>query len=86
LLKKCRGIISDSGGVQEEAACLRKKVIVCRDNTERPEAVNVGISRVVGTDVVNNFKWLITPMDGHYDNPYGDGNACDLIINSIGKL
>jgi UDP-N-acetylglucosamine 2-epimerase (non-hydrolysing) len=46
LLKKCRGIISDSGGVQEEAACLRKKVIVCRDNTERPEAVNVGISRV----------------------------------------
>lgn len=83
LVKSCRGIISDSGGVQEEAVCLRKKIIVCRNNTERSEASEIGISRVVGTNVLDNFEWLISPIENNFVNPYGDGNACDLIIESI---
>lgn len=82
-LKKCKGIISDSGGLQEEAVCLRKKIIVCRNNTERSEASEIGISKVVGREIINNFDWLIEPVDGSFINPYGNGNACKLILESL---
>jgi UDP-N-acetylglucosamine 2-epimerase (non-hydrolysing) len=86
LLRNCRGIISDSGGIQEEAICLKKKILVCRDNTERPEAVDIGISKVVGIDIMNNFDWLISSdAEINFVNPYGDGDACDKIIENIGR-
>ncbi len=83
LLLRCKGIITDSGGIQEEALCLRKKVLVCRNNTERKEGVNIGICRLVTDDIEGNFEWLLTPFKTNFENPYGEGDACDKIIDSI---
>jgi len=83
LLMRCRGIITDSGGIQEEAVCFRKKVLVCRDTTERQEVVNIGISRLVGSKVEDNFEWLLSTFEGDLINPYGDGDACEKIIESL---
>ncbi len=84
-------ILTDSGGVQEEAPSLGKPVLVMRETTERPEAVAAGTVKLVGTDVtliVNSVSELID--DKHaYDkmsfahNPYGDGKACERIINAL---
>jgi UDP-N-acetylglucosamine 2-epimerase (non-hydrolysing) len=82
-LSSCRGIISDSGGIQEEAVCLRKKMLVCRNTTERMEAVNCGISRLVYDNITDNFGWLLEPILHKYINPYGEGNACEKIIETI---
>lgn len=86
LLRSCRAIITDSGGIQEEAVCLKKKVLICRNNTEREEGVNIGICRIVGTNIVDNFKWLLEDFSGEYDNPYGSGDACDKIIKTLEGL
>jgi len=83
LLARCRGIITDSGGIQEEALCLKKKVLVCRSNTERPEGVNIGLCKLIGSEVKKNFKWLLEEAIVKFENPYGDGTACDKIIESI---
>jgi UDP-N-acetylglucosamine 2-epimerase (non-hydrolysing) len=83
LLMRCKGIITDSGGIQEEAVCFRKKVLVCRDTTERQEVVNIGISKLVGSKVEENFNWLLSTFDGNIINPYGDGSACEKIIESL---
>jgi len=82
-LKDCRGIITDSGGIQEEAISLRKKVIVCRNTTERPEGVQLGVCKLVSENIVDNFEWLLSPFTEKIDNPYGNGNACDNIIKTI---
>ena len=84
-------IITDSGGVQEEAPSLGKPVLVMRDTTERPEAVAAGTVKLVGTDetvIVNEVSKLMT--DNHYyqsmsfaHNPYGDGEACLRIADAI---
>jgi UDP-N-acetylglucosamine 2-epimerase (non-hydrolysing) len=84
-------ILTDSGGIQEEAPGLGKPVLVMRDTTERPEAVEAGTVRLVGTDkqrIIDEVSFLIKNED-HYNNmskannPYGDGNACIRIIQSI---
>lgn len=84
-------IITDSGGVQEEAPSLGKPVLVMRDTTERPEAVDAGTVILVGTnkekivegcnDLLNNKDKYLKMSSLH--NPYGDGKACDKIINFI---
>src|SRR5690554_4305526 len=87
-------IITDSGGVQEEAPSLGKPVLVMRDTTERPEAVEVGTVILVGTDknkIVAEANSLLTDtnlyqqMSGLH-NPYGDGKACERIANFIKQL
>lgn len=87
-------IITDSGGVQEEAPSLGKPVLVMRDTTERPEAVDAGTVLLVGTDkekIVSETNKLLSD-DLFYNkmsllhNPYGDGLACDKIVNFIKKL
>ena len=87
-------IITDSGGVQEEAPSLQKPVLVMRDTTERPEAVEAGTVILVGTDtekIINETTKLLEDTD-HYTrmselhNPYGDGNACAKIVNHIKSL
>jgi UDP-N-acetylglucosamine 2-epimerase (non-hydrolysing) len=83
LLMRCGGIITDSGGIQEEAVCLRKKTLICRNNTERKEGVKIGICNLVGDNIEDNFEWLLSPFDKAYDNPYGDGDACEKIIASL---
>ncbi|MFA7691506.1 MAG: UDP-N-acetylglucosamine 2-epimerase (non-hydrolyzing) [Candidatus Hydrogenedentes bacterium] len=84
-------LLSDSGGVQEEAPHLGKPVLVMRDTTERPEALEAGTSILVGTDaerIVQECVRLIEDKDA-YDvmsqavNPFGDGHACDYIADAI---
>lgn len=87
-------IITDSGGVQEEAPSLGKPVLVMRDTTERPEAVDAGTVILVGTDknkIVAEAQDLLNNTDRYQamsalHNPYGDGKACERIIEFIKKL
>lgn len=83
LLSEVRFVISDSGGIQEECAAFRKKVLVCREKTERPEGVEAGFARTVGTDIENNFAWANDSPVWNGDNPYGDGRAGERIAASI---
>ncbi|WP_373517243.1 non-hydrolyzing UDP-N-acetylglucosamine 2-epimerase [Pricia sp.] len=94
LMHKSYLIITDSGGIQEEAPSLGKPVLVLRDTTERPEAVASGTVLLVGTDVdkiTSETQKLLTDQQ-HYKemssrhNPYGDGTACAKIVEFIDKL
>lgn len=88
-------VLTDSGGIQEEAPSLGKPVLVMRDVTERPEAVKAGTVKLVGAskkniitsiDILLNDKSLYSKMSKAH-NPYGDGRACDRIVNFIkGKI
>jgi UDP-N-acetylglucosamine 2-epimerase (non-hydrolysing) len=82
-LESCRGIITDSGGIQEESICLKKKILICRDTTERPECVKLGIGRLIGSDVCKNFDWLLKDEIIEYENPLGDGYSSEKILNTI---
>nr|WP_330049912.1 UDP-N-acetylglucosamine 2-epimerase (non-hydrolyzing) [Phascolarctobacterium faecium] len=91
LMAKVDIVLTDSGGIQEEAPALGKPVLVLRDTTERPEAVDAGTVKLVGTaydDVLRETSLLLD--DGKYyqsmaeaANPYGDGRACERIIRKI---
>jgi len=91
LLNESYFIITDSGGVQEEAPSLGKPVIVTRDTTERPEAVNAGTVKLVGTnaeqlrtevlDLIDNVEAYKKMSSAH--NPYGDGKAAQRIVNFV---
>ncbi|WP_205597721.1 non-hydrolyzing UDP-N-acetylglucosamine 2-epimerase [Paraferrimonas sp. SM1919] len=84
-------ILTDSGGIQEEAPSLGKPVLVMRETTERPEAVEAGTVKLVGTSQHSIFKEVSKLLDdpNHYEkmsvahNPYGDGHACTRIIDAI---
>lgn len=82
-ISSCRFIITDSGGIQEEACCFNKKVIVCRELTERPEGVRSGMAKVVGTKLKENFDWAEKDPFWRGINPYGDGKASERIVASI---
>ncbi len=94
LMDQSHLIITDSGGVQEEAPSLGKPVLVMRDTTERPEAVEVGTVLLVGTDtqkIVSEAKNLLEDTTNYKEmsrlhNPYGDGTACKQIVAFISKL
>lgn len=84
-------ILTDSGGIQEEAPSLHKPVLVLRDNTERPEGVDAGTLKVVGTsldNVYNETKHLLEDQQAYQrmcnaKNPYGDGKSSERIVNHI---
>ncbi len=84
-------ILTDSGGIQEEAPSLGKPVLVMRDTTERPEAIDAGTVRLVGTDVtkiVEAVTRLLTDESEYHamsraHNPYGDGHACQRILEAL---
>ena len=94
LMSQSYMIITDSGGVQEEAPSLGKPVLVMRDTTERPEAVEAGTVVLVGTDkqkIVFEANSLLVDVQRYQQmsalhNPYGDGNACKRIIDYIKKI
>jgi UDP-N-acetylglucosamine 2-epimerase (non-hydrolysing) len=94
LMDKSSLIITDSGGVQEEAPSLGKPVLVMRDTTERPEAVDAGTVLLVGTDtekIIKEATKLLTDESAYHKmsklhNPYGDGTACDKIVKYMSKL
>ena len=93
LMSRAYIILTDSGGVQEEAPSLGKPVLVMRDTTERPEAVDAGTVKLVGTDydcIVNESMALLTDKQAYEKmsfahNPYGDGKACQRIADIILK-
>lgn len=91
LMKKSSIVLTDSGGIQEEAPGLGKPVLVMRDTTERPEAVEAGTVKLVGTDmvkIIRNVSHLLDDADEYRKmsqavNPYGDGKACERIIQAL---
>ena len=86
-------ILTDSGGIQEEAPSLGKPVLVMRDTTERPEGIAAGTLKLVGTDemvIYDNFKMLLDDKEMYNkmssaSNPYGDGFACKRIADILGE-
>ena len=91
LMEKSTIVLTDSGGIQEEAPGLGKPVLVMRDTTERPEALEAGTVKLVGTDydkIVSEVSALLDNAD-YYDvmskavNPYGDGLACGRIVDTL---
>jgi UDP-N-acetylglucosamine 2-epimerase (non-hydrolysing) len=94
LMNESKLIITDSGGVQEEAPSLGKPVLVMRNTTERPEAVNAGTVKLVGTnknEIVSQALNLLTNKEEYnkmckLHNPYGDGKACERIVDFIKNL
>ncbi len=91
LMDKAHIILTDSGGIQEEAPSLGKPVLVMRDTTERPEAVAAGTVKLVGTDqtnIISTVKQLLDDQQAYLSmsrahNPYGDGKACQRIVEII---
>lgn len=94
LMEKAAIILTDSGGIQEEAPSLGKPVLVMRDTTERPEALEAGTVKLVGTDfdtIVSSVTELLDNHDAYQKmsqatNPYGDGLACERIVSFIKAL
>lgn len=94
LMEKSRLILTDSGGIQEEAPSLGKPVLVMRDTTERPEALEAGTVRLVGTDygrIVSEASRLLSDGSYYYSmsakiNPYGDGRACERIVEKMFEI
>ena len=91
LMNRSYLILTDSGGIQEEAPSLGKPVLVMRDTTERPEAVQAGTVKLVGTDtgkLINEVSALLNDRQayeimGFAHNPYGDGKACQRIVQTL---
>ena len=93
LMNKAHIILTDSGGIQEEAPSLGKPVLVMRETTERPEAVNAGTVKLVGTNkelITTSLNALLTDLNAYNQmsfahNPYGDGKACQRILEQLAK-
>lgn len=91
LMMRSKLILTDSGGIQEEAPALGKPVLVMRETTERPEAVKAGTVKLVGTNpekivlevskLLNDLDYYLSMSEAH--NPYGDGNASKYILNAL---
>ena len=94
LMNKSKIILTDSGGIQEEAPSLGKPVLVMRDTTERPEAVDAGTVILVGTNkekIIEECHSLLNDVDrfdsmSELHNPYGDGQACKMVVKHIKNL
>ena len=94
LLKYCYLVLTDSGGIQEEAPSLDKPVLVMRDFTERPEGVKAGTIKVIGAttiSIIKNVSLLLNDEKiykrmSKSKNPYGDGNASEKIVNFLSEI
>ena len=88
MLRHCEFVLTDSGGIQEEAPSFGKHCIVMRDVTERMESVQLGLSELVGTDrkkIFNAVQYAIEKKIKHevQQNPYGDGHASERILDIL---
>lgn len=91
LMNRATLILTDSGGIQEEAPALGRPVLVMRNTTERPEAISAGTARLIGTDssrIISAVSELLTDRKTYTHmsqatNPYGDGHACERIVNFL---
>ncbi len=90
-ISRCHLLLTDSGGLQEEAPSLGKPVLVLRETTERPEAVDAGTAKLIGTnpqDILNSASTLLEDRDAYQKmataiNPFGDGKASERIVNIV---
>jgi UDP-N-acetylglucosamine 2-epimerase (non-hydrolysing) len=90
-MRSCRIILTDSGGIQEEAPTFGKPTLVLRETTERPEGIEAGVAKLVGTDeelIFREAERLLTDADRYAamartGNPYGDGRAADRIADVL---
>lgn len=93
LLKRCFLVLTDSGGIQEEAPTFRKPVLVLRRVTERPEASQFGMAKIIGMSresIVTETSDLLTSSEAYSDmsdgeNPYGDGKASERIVDAVSR-
>ena len=93
LAARCDFIVTDSGGIQEEAPAIHKPVLLLREKTERQEAVDVGFVKIVGTDPTSIQQAVFSLLNDHRiyrkmdqaENPFGDGHASERILNIIEK-
>ena len=91
LMKRCYLIVTDSGGIQEEGPTLGKPVLVTRDTTERPEAIEAGTARLIGTESAPLVAAVTELLDdpaayaamAHAENPFGDGHASERIVQRL---
>lgn len=91
LMNRSDIILTDSGGVQEEALSLKKPILVMRDNTERPEGIEAGLAKLIGTNKKNIIKYVSELIDNkgysltdtYVTNPYGDGKAAIKIVSAL---
>ena len=91
MIKKSYLVLTDSGGIQEEGPSLGKPVLVVRETTERPEGVEAGTLKLVGTSTENIVKQVSRLLEDEMEyermskaeNPYGDGHASERIVNAI---
>lgn len=94
LMKRAHLILTDSGGIQEEAPALGKPVLVMRQTSERMEAVDAGVAKLVSTDADNIVKWSLALLDdeslyagmANAVSPFGDGKACERIVADIEQM
>ena len=90
-MARCHLIVTDSGGIQEEAPALGKPVLVVRETTERPEAIEAGTARLIGTNAETVLAALTDLLGNqssydrmaHAANPFGDGHAAEKIVEAI---
>jgi UDP-N-acetylglucosamine 2-epimerase (non-hydrolysing) len=93
-MSKAYLIITDSGGIQEEAPYFGKPVLIMRDTTERPEGIMAGIAKLVGTNrdtIISETEKLLSDADvyskmANVVNPYGDGKASERIVNILEEV
>ena len=82
LISNSKGIITDSGGLQEETVCANKRVLVCRNTTEWPETINCGLGRLINSNIKENITFFDDDFIDLIDNPYGS-NICDKIVKVL---
>ena len=86
LINNSSGLISDSGGIQEEVVSAKKKILVCRDTTERPETIESGYGKLVKDDIVSNFNFLNSSNKKIVKNPFGENvseKIYDILIQNF---
>lgn len=82
LVLNSSGIITDSGGLQEEAVCAMKKVLICRDTTERPETIECGMGKLIDTQIIENITFFDEKNNNIVVNPYGN-NVCEKVFKFL---
>lgn len=83
MMSQAAFLITDSGGIQEEATCFNKKVIIAREKTERPEVVEIGLGRLAGRELQKEIPWARMPPPPLEISPYGDGQAAQRIADAL---
>ena len=78
-------IITDSGGLQEEASCFNKKVLIVRETTERPEIIEVGLGKLVGKNIFANIEWAKLIPTTIISSPFGDGHSAEKIVKLLSE-